>query len=240
MGMGTWLMSLALVAIAGFTRGFSGFGSAMILAPSLSLLVHPQEAIAAIILLEMTAGAGLLPEASKTAQWKAVLPLVLSAAVTVLAGAYLLTHLDPVLIRRCIGGLLLFFVLLLMSGKTYHPHPSLALTCGVGALSGFLTGLASMGGPPVVLFEMSGDNTAAANRANFIVFFALTQAIASISYFASGILTVAVWRLFAAWVPVYVVGLLLGRFYFKRVDELLFRQFVLGLLMLVAWLALIA
>ena len=59
------LIGLAMVAIAGFTRGFSGFGSAMILAPGLSLLFNPQQIIATVILLEITAGVGLLPEAVK-------------------------------------------------------------------------------------------------------------------------------------------------------------------------------
>ena len=240
MGIETWLLSLPLVAIAGFTRGFSGFGSAMILAPALSLLFYPQQAIATTILLEMTAGAGLVPEASRKTKWKEVLPLTVSAAVMVPVGAHFLALLDPMLMRRIIGGLILGFVLLLMVGKGRYTHPHLALTSAVGALSGFLTGLASIGGPPVVLYEMSGDNSAAANRANFIVFFALTQVIALMSYWASGILTGAVWQLFAGLVPAFIVGLLLGRFCFKRVDDTHFRRVVLGLLLGVAVLALVA
>lgn len=212
----------------------------MILAPSLSLLFPPQAIVATVILLEMTAAAGLIPEAIHQARWREVLPLTLSAMVLVPVGAHFLALLEPTLVRRLIGGLILGFVLLLLTGKSHYSHPRLVLTYSVGALSGFLTGLAGIGGPPIVLYQLSGDNSAAANRANFIIFFALTQLIALIAYWISGILSISVLRLFASFVPVFLLGLWLGRFCFKRVDETRFRRFVFGLLLVIGALALVA
>ena len=100
-------------------------------------------------------------------------------------------------------------------------------------------GLAGIGGPPVVLYEMSGDNSAVTNRANLIVFFALTQSIALGLYGASGLLSITVFQRFAAFVPVFVGCLLLGRSSFNRVDERLFRRFVYGLLLVAGGLALV-
>lgn len=240
METGTWLLSLGIVAIAGFTRGFSGFGAGLILAPALSLLFNPQQVVATVVLLEITAGAGLVPGAIQKTHWKEVLPLVLSAVVMVPVGAHFLALLEPTLMRRIIGGLIFGFVLLLVTGKSRYSQPRLALTAGVGALSGFLTGLAGIGGPPIVLYQMSGRNPAAANRANFIVFFALTQLIALGSYWASGLMSIAVGKLFISVLPAFVVGLLLGQRCFKQVNEALFRRFVVGLLLAVAALALAA
>lgn len=240
MDTGTWLLSLGVVAIAGFTRGFSGFGSGLILAPALSLLFNPQQVVATVVLLEMTAGAGLVPEALQKTKWAEVLPLVLSAVVMVPIGAHFLALLEPTLLRRIIGGLILAFVLLLVTGKSRYTQPRLSFTSGIGALSGFLTGLAGIGGPPIVLYQMSGTNPAAANRANFIVFFALTQLMALGAYWASGMVSGAVWTLFISLMPAFVVGLLIGRLCFKRVNEVLFRRFVVGLLLTVALLALLA
>ncbi|MFQ4138053.1 sulfite exporter TauE/SafE family protein [Nodosilinea sp. PGN35] len=239
MDISTWLISLGVVAIAGFTRGFSGFGAGLILAPALSLLFKPQQVVATVVLLEITAGAGLIPEAFQTARWKEVLPLALSAIALVPVGAHFLALLEPALVRRIIGGLILGFVLLLL-GKSRYTRPRRVLTYGVGALSGFLTGLAGIGGPPIVLYQMSGTNPAVANRANFIVFFALTQLVALAAYWASGMMSAAVGLLFLRFVPAFAGGLLLGRLCFKRVDEVLFRRFVIGLLLTVAVLALVA
>ncbi len=240
MDISTWLISLGVVAIAGFTRGFSGFGSGLILAPALSLMFNPQLVVATVVLLEMTAGAGLVPEAIQKTRWREVLPLVLSAIVMVPVGAHFLALLEPTLMRRIIGGLIFGFVLLLLTGKGRYSRPRLALTSGVGVLSGFLTGLAGIGGPPIVLYQMSGRNPATANRANFIVFFALTQLVALGAYWVSGMMTVAVGALFIRFVPAFVGGLLIGRLCFKRVNETLFRRFVIGLLLTVAVLALVA
>lgn len=240
MGIEIWLISLGVVAIAGFTRGFSGFGSGLILAPALSLLFNPQLAVATILLIDMTAGAGIVPGAVQKTKWRQILPLALSAMVMVPVGAHFLALLDPTPLRRIIGGLILGFVLLLLSGKSRYTHPHLALTSGVGALSGFLTGLAGIGGPPIVLYQMSSSNLAAANRANFIVFFALIQLIALGSYWASGLISVAVGGLFIRFLPAFFLGQLLGQMCFKRVDETLFRRFVIGLLLTVAVLALVA
>ncbi|MBD2110212.1 sulfite exporter TauE/SafE family protein [Nodosilinea sp. FACHB-13] len=240
MDMSTWLLSLGGVAIAGFTRGFSGFGSGLILAPALSLLFHPQLVVVTVLLIEMTAGAGLVPGALQKTKWPQVLPLVLSATVMVPVGAHFLALLEPTLLRRIIGGLILGFVLLLLSGKSRYTHSPLAMTSGVGALSGFLTGLAGIGGPPIVLYQMSSSNLAAANRANFIVFFALIQLIALGSYWASGLISIAVGGLFIRFLPAFFLGQLLGQLCFKRVDEALFRRFVMGLLLTVAVLALVA
>lgn len=240
MDISMWLISLGVVAIAGFTRGFSGFGAGLILAPALSLLFNPQLVVATVVLLEITAGASLIPEALQKTKWQEVLPLVLSAIVMVPIGAHFLALLEPSLMRRIIGGLILGFVLLLLTGKSRYTQPRLAWTLGVGATSGFLTGLAGIGGPPIVLYQMSGSNPAAASRANFIVFFALTQLIALGSYWAKGLMSANVWTLFVSFMPAFIVGLLIGQRYFKRVDELLFRRFVMGLLSTVAVLAIVA
>ena len=239
MGVEMGWVGLIMVAIAGFSRGFSGFGSAMILAPSLSLLFNPQQVVATVILLEITAGVGLVPEALAKIQWKEVLPLVLGAIVMVPLGAYGLVLAEPNLIRRIIGGLILVMALLLNSGKIHYHQSYLWLTLAVGGLSGFLTGLAGIGGPPVVLYEMSGDNSAATHRANLIVFFALTQSLALGIYGASGLLTIAVFQRFATFVPVFAGCLLLGRLGFHRVNEKLFRRFVYGLLLVTGGLALV-
>jgi uncharacterized membrane protein YfcA len=239
MGIETWLIGLGMVAIAGFTRGFSGFGSAMILAPSLSLLFNPQQVVATVILLEITAGAGLVPEAVTKIQWREVLPLVLGAIVMVPLGVYCLVLAEPNLIRRLMGGLILALVVVLNSSKLHYHQSYLFLSFGVGGLSGFLTGLAGIGGPPVVLYEMSGDNSAATNRANLIVFFAFTQCVALGVYWANDILTIKVFQLFAVFVPVFALGLMVGRLGFKRVNEKLFRRFVYGLLLVTGGLALV-
>ncbi|HEY9296438.1 MAG TPA: hypothetical protein VIQ31_08705, partial [Phormidium sp.] len=70
-------------------------------------------------------------------------------------------------------------------------------------------------------------------------FFALTQFVALITYWISGVLSIDALFLFARFAPVFLFGLFLGGFFFKRVNESLFRKFVFGLLVVAAILALV-
>lgn len=233
-----WLIGFGLVFMAGTTRGFSGFGSAMILSPGLSFLFNPQQVVATVILLEMTASVGLVPEALAKTKWRKVLPMVFAAIVMIPIGAYFLILLDPLLMRRIIGGLILIFVVLLLFDKHIAFKQGIVLSSSIGACSGFLTGLTGMGGPPVVLYELSGRETAAANRANLISFFALTQFVALISYWLQGILSILVLRRFLILLLPFLLGLISGRFLFKWVSELVFHKVVLGLLVIIGFFAL--
>lgn len=53
-------------------------------------------------------------------------------------------------------------------------------------------------------------------------------------------MSTAVWISFVSFLPAVVAGLLIGRQCFTRVDEVLFRRFVIGLLLTVVLLALVA
>ena len=238
MDLWQWALSIGLVALAAFVRGLSGFGSAMILTPGLSLLYNPQQVVAIVILLEMVASAGLLPKAIAQTKWAEVLPMAIAAVIMVPLGAFCLSLLDPELMRRTIAGLILVFVLLLTTGTHYSGQPHIAIHFGVGALSGFLTGMTGMGGPPVVLYQLSGDDTAAESRANFISFLALTQVVGHASYGASGLLSGWVLQRFFVFLPVSLLSLVLGQLLFATVSESLFRKLVMGLLVSIAFLAL--
>jgi hypothetical protein len=52
-------------------------------------------------------------------------------------------------VRLTIGLIIAFSVMLLYRGARLPPHPSWLLTGGVSVCSGIISGLASMGGPPL-------------------------------------------------------------------------------------------
>ena len=56
-------IAAVIVAVAGIVRGFSGFGSALVMSPALSLLFGPPAAIATMTLMEVPTLVQLLPDA---------------------------------------------------------------------------------------------------------------------------------------------------------------------------------
>jgi uncharacterized membrane protein YfcA len=227
------VMAVAAVA-AGIVRGFSGFGAGLIMVPVLALLLAPAVAVPIVVLLEAAAIAQLLPGALRLARWRSILPMGAAAAVTIPFGSGVLASLDPVVLRRAISVVVLGFAVLLWSGWRYRREPSSGAALAIGGLSGLLTGVAGIGGPPVILFYLSGPNPAPSTRASFICYFAITQLTALISFTGAGIMTRTVLWLGLIMAPAFLAAAYLGTRLFGRVNEAVFRRATLIFLALVA------
>lgn len=235
-----WIIGIILVAIASILRGLSGFGSAMILTPGLSILFAPQEVIVTVILLEIVATAILLPTAISTTKWQEVFPMSFAAILLIPVGVIFLNRLDAEFIRMLIGILLLVTVFLLFNSDRYNLDikPSVSLNLGVGACSGFLTSLTSMGGIPIVLYQFLLSNSATEKRATFISFFAFTQIIALILYFITDLFSGQVIQMFLYFLPVFIFGIILGKLLFNYINTTIFNKLIVYLLLAMSLLAL--
>ena len=233
------MLEALIATAAGLVRGFSGFGAALILAPGFSLVMPPPEAVAMTVLLNVgTLGQLLLPALRQT-RWIDVGPMSAAAVVAIPLGSLALTTLDGGVIRRAIGALVLGFSLVMLAGWRYGGRRSLPANLTVGAMCGALTGAAGIGGPPIILYFMSGDRPMAENRAGFISFFALIQLAAVPVFLWEGLVRgELVWRALGL-LPVYIAATWLGARLFVRADETLARRIALGCLVLVGAAALL-
>src|SRR5689334_1103103 len=136
--------------ISGTARGFSGFGSALIFMPLASSLAAPRLVAALLLVIDFVGSLPLLPNAWHKADRTATSVIVAGALVGVPIGTWLLTRLDPVTTRWIISGFVTALLLLLLSGWRYRGKDYAALSIGIGTLSGFCSGLAQTGGPPIV------------------------------------------------------------------------------------------
>lgn len=220
--------TLALVAaaalIAGLARGFSGFGGALIFTPLAAALVGPRVAAPVLFLIDAVAAAPLIPKAWKAAERGAVATMTLGALAGAPLGAYVLLHADPTAIRWGLSVVVLAMLALLISGWRYAGAPTAPVTIGVGALAGFLSGLAQVGGPPVVAYWLGGTIPAATVRANIILFFAATTVVTAVTYSIGGVLTRNVLVIGLVVGPFYGAGLWLGSQLFAKADEETFRR----------------
>src|SRR4030081_2569562 len=140
----------AIAFVSGTARGVSGFGSALIFMPLASSIAGPRLVAALLLIIDFIAAAPLVPNAWKHADRKATAVIVFGALIGVPIGTYLLSRLDPVTTRWIISAFVLALLMLLMSGWRYRGRDHAALSVGIGGLSGFCSGLAQTGGPPIV------------------------------------------------------------------------------------------
>ena len=157
-----------------------------------------------------------------------------AAALTIPVGGMLLVALPAEPMKKIIGTVVLIFVVVLASGWRYRRRPTAWVGAATGATSGVLTGMAGIGGPPVILFFLAGPNPAREVRSSLICFLSITQAVAIGVFLVFGLLDLeALWRTVIL-SPAFLAGALLGSRLFGRVDERVFRGVALTLLALVA------
>jgi uncharacterized membrane protein YfcA len=215
-------------------RGFSGFGSALILSPLLSALYGPSTAVPVALLLELALAVPFVPPALRLADRARVGLLCVAAAVTVPVGAWLLVVVDEAALRWAICALVLTAVGILGLGWRYHGRPRHSATAATGALSGLLGGSTGLSGPPVIFYELSGSAPIAHVRANFMVFFAWIDIVALTAFAVSGTLAGLPLLLAAALLAPYLAAAAAGARAFNLASETFYRRLALAVLVCVA------
>jgi uncharacterized membrane protein YfcA len=213
----------AIAFIAGTSRGFSGFGSALIFMPLASSLAAPRLVAALLLIIDFVAAAPLLPNAWKQADRKATAVIVSGALIGVPLGTYFLSRLDPVTTRWIISGFVFALLLLLLSGWRYRGKDHVVLSVGIGGLSGFGSGLAQTGGPPIVGYWLGRPIAAVVARANIFLFFGASDIFSVVSYALSGLITPDAIAFSLMVGPVYGIGVWFGASLFGRASEKVFR-----------------
>ncbi len=203
------------------------------MAPVLSLLVGPREAVPAVVIVLMVTTAQLVPGAIRAVAWNKLWPLGLASCVGVPIGVYALLVVDPDPMRRAIAVAVAAFSVILLAGWRYERTPGRVLTLSMGWAGGALTGAASIGGPPVIAFLLAGPDSAATNRATLIFYFVFSQIIAVALYGAGGTITARVLWLAAVMLPAQMIGIWIGARLFPKASEAAYRRIALGVLLVI-------
>ena len=222
----------AIAFISGTARGFSGFGSALIFMPLASSLATPRLVATLLLIVDFVGSLPLLPNAWCKADRKATGIIVVGALVGVPLGTWLLTRLNPVTTRWIISGFVAALLLLLLSSWRYRGRDHLVLSVAIGTLSGFCSGLAQTGGPPIVGYWLGRPIASGTARANIILFFGASDFFSVVSYAVSGLMNrdAILFSLIVG--PVYAIGIRFGTLLFGRASESLFRRICYALIAL--------
>lgn len=223
----------AIALFGGLQRGFAGFGTALMLAPVISLIVGTRIAIPAITISLLTTTIQLVPSTWREVNWSDQMSLSLPGCIGVPIGVALLIHFDPELMRRGISAITVIFALFLMTGWRYAHPPTRTGSAIVGSMGGVLSGAGSVGGPPVIAYLLAGPSSAASTRASLIYFFAFTQISSLALYSFNDLITWEVVTVAALTVPSLIIGTWFGAKLFKRADDSMFRRVALVVLLII-------
>ena len=229
----------ALAALAGATiRGFSGFGAGMLFVPVAAACLGPRNAAGILFVIDTLLIAPFLLRAVAVVEWGEVVPLGLASLVTVPLGVAALLYVDPVPLRWGISLVILGFVAVLAAGWRYRGPTRVWLSTIVGAVAGFLSGVAQLSGPPVILYWLGRQAVAKSMRANAMMFFCFTTVAAGIAYYTAGIFTRDVMAYALVLAPVYALGLFVGSRMFGLASDRTYRAIAYGAIIVAALLTL--
>jgi uncharacterized membrane protein YfcA len=224
--------------VAGLARGFSGFGAALIFMPLASAAIGARMAAPLLLAIDAVTSLGLLPRAWAMANRREVAVMTVGCAMGTPIGTWVLTHADPLAIRWTILGVVVMALALLMSGWRYRGQPRAPLTLGVGVASGLCSGVAQVGGPPVVAYWLGGNIPVATVRANIMLYFAAAAVVTGISFAVAGLFVRELLYYAMLSAPLYGVGVFIGSRLFGLASERSFRRVCYGLIVAAALLGL--
>ncbi len=218
---------------AGVIRGYSGFGFALICALTLSLVFPPATVTPIILCLDVGASLWLLYKVRLQVDWSGLRRIGLGAVITLPLGTLALVVIPINTMRIFISLVVICLCFALLWQKKQIRAKSQIVAIGVGMCSGFLTGVAAIGGPPVVLFYLSSDRPIAVSRASMIAFFLMVDTLALGSCLYYGLITRQVISLSLGLLIPLGMGIWMGNFLFHRFsNEAVFRKQVIILLLI--------
>ena len=227
-------LAVAISALAGLVRGFSGFGSALVYVPLMSALYGPRIAAPSMAVIDVLIAVAFVLTVWRQAVWREVLPLAASALLAAQFGSLILKYADPIWLRWFISLLVLAVVAVLASGWRYHGRPVLIVTLGVGALSGLLGSAVQMAGPPVIVYWLGSASDAVIVRANFIAYFATLATGLGVTYSLKGLLTPEATALALLIGPLQIMLQHVGTRLFHLASDRTYRILAYGVILLAA------
>ena len=160
--------------------------------------------------------------------------MALAAMIAIPAGVLILLTIDADSMRRIIGGAVLGLSLLMFRGVRYTGPRGTWASMAAGMICGGVAGSTGLGRLVVGLYFLSAQESAAVQRANIII---VGSALAVTSLFfltLTGVVTLElVARAGALFLP-FAATIWLGSKFFRASSGTLFRQSVLGMIMVIA------
>lgn len=223
-----WLMLISFVA--GTAKGVSGFGAALLMAPLFGLLIKTPDAGALIVLVHCATSLQGARRWAGTVRWRSVVPLALFAMACAALTTHWITSDNAAFMRHLVALSVLAATGVHMTGWRWRHNGGWVPTFTAGALSGALTALGGVGGPPAVYY-FNGISHGPALRANLLGYFAvLFSGVTLIMVESRQIRLPQIWTT-ALLIPAFVIGVRLGEGVSNRLPLRWFNRIVSGMLL---------
>jgi len=229
-------MTLILISfiffLAGLVQGMSGFGSALIAMPLLTLFIDVKIAVPLCMLHSVLMTSYLSLSLKDHMEKKKILPLLIGSLPGIYFGVTLLKNVESDLIKLLLGILIISYSAysLFLKPRPRDLHKAWAYIAGF--CTGFIGSAFSAGGPPTIIYTTLTGWSKDYIKATLTGFFLTSAIITAIVHASSGLTTALVIKYFFASSAFVLIGVYAGTKLYKRVSTEVYIKVILILLVI--------
>ena len=230
------LYVVLVVFVATLIRSTFGFGEALVAVPLLALRIPIQVAAPLAVLVSITVAAIVIVQDWRDVHVRSAGWLVLATLAGIPVGLWLLTRVDPRVVKAILATTILLFAVYSLTNRVpLHLHrDKLSWLLGCGLLAGVLGGAYGMNGPPLAVYGSLRRWSATQFRATLQAYFLPASIIGMAGYWLAGLWVSLVTHYYWLSLPGTLLATLLGRVLNRRMPERGFQRYVYGGLIVVS------
>jgi len=236
-GMKSILISWAIGFFGLFVRGFTGFGSALVMMPLFLFVYNLQTSVVIVALLEIAATAYFSLRVWKEIKWSPIAFILPLSLPGVAAGSFFLVHANTGILKRIFGLFVILFTVRIVyqqiHGFPFSPKKwprQYGFLAGI--FSGMLGGLYGTGGPPVTIFLENQLDKKDNLIATQLIYFLILDLVRLIPYGLYNLIGTYELKQALIIFPSTILGMLLGTMVNLHASERVYRLAIAALLLL--------
>lgn len=227
--------------IAGFVRGYSGFGFGLAAIPILTIALLPQVAVPAILLLELLLALVTVRGVRGQVAYPTLRWMVGGTLLGTPIGVVTLINVSPDAMRIAIGLTVIIAVIVLWQrSSATAAAPRTTSLLAAGFVSGLLNGGTAMSGPPAIIILLSNGASTQVARATIMSFVAMSGLLGVTISCLNGLYTLRVFLTALVMIPCSIIGASVGDAAFRGSPDAHYRRISLLILLTVALAAIVA
>ena len=226
---------VVVLFVATLIRSSLGFGEALVAVPLLALCIPIQVAAPVAVLVSITVAFLVIFQDFRDIHVRSAAWLILATLVGIPVGLWMLTAIDPRIVKATLGLLMAAFALYALTSRAplHLARDRLSWLLGCGFVAGVLGGAYGMNGPPLVVYGSLRRWSGAELRATLQGYFLPAGILGMAGYWIAGLWVPLVTRYYLLSLPGTVVATVLGRLLNRRMQAHGFLRYVYGALVVV-------